>query len=102
VPSHVLRNVLITISIISFWSRLCSQAERHGQPEWEVVTAAADADLLVIARDGDRTRPGPKSLGKATRFIIDHAPSPVLLDWPDTAPGIATIPPLPPRPPDHG
>jgi len=82
--------------------RPCDQAERHGQAEREVVTAAAEADLLIVARDGDRTRLGPRSLGKTTRFIIDHAPCPVLLVWPETAPGIATIPPPPPHPPDHG
>jgi nucleotide-binding universal stress UspA family protein len=80
--------------------RPCDQAERHGQPEREVVTAAAGADLLIVSRDGDRTRLGPKSLGKSTRFIVDHAPCPVLLVWPQAAPGIATIPPPPPRPPD--
>jgi hypothetical protein len=67
-----------------------------------VVTAAAGAGLLIVARDGDQTRLGPRSLGKATRFVVDHAPCPVLLVWPETAPGIATIPPPPPRPPDHG
>jgi len=50
-----------------------------------------------VARDGDRTRLGPKSLGKTTRFVVDHAACPVLLVWPESAPGVATIPP----PPDH-
>ncbi len=57
----------------------------------------SSADLLVLARDGDRERLGPRSLGPATRFVIDHAPCQVLLIWPDTAPELATIPPPPPR-----
>jgi nucleotide-binding universal stress UspA family protein len=82
--------------------RPCDQLERHGHPEREVVSAAADADLLILARDGDRSRLGPRTLGKATRFVVDHAPCPVLLVWPEPAPGITTIPPPPPRPPGHG
>jgi nucleotide-binding universal stress UspA family protein len=77
--------------------RPCDRIGRHGHPEREVVTAAADADLLIVARDGDQSRLGPKSLGKEARFVVDHAPCPVLLIWPDAAPSVATIPP--PRPP---
>jgi hypothetical protein len=70
--------------------------------EREVVAAAEGADLLVLARDGERGRPGPKSLGPATRFVVDHAPCPVLLVWPEPAPGVADIPPPPPHPhPPH-
>ena len=76
--------------------RPCDRIERSGRTEREVVTAAAGADLLIVARDGDRSRLGPRSLGKATRFAVDHAPCPVMLVWPDPAPGIATIPPPPP------
>jgi hypothetical protein len=75
--------------------------ERRGITEREVVTAAADARLLIMARDGDRSRLGPKSLGKAARFVVDHAPCPVLLVWPGTAPAVETIPP-PPHPPGRG
>jgi hypothetical protein len=64
-----------------------------------VVTAAADADLLIVARDGDQSRLGPKSLGKEARFVVDHAPCPVLLIWPSAAPSIGSIPPKPPKPP---
>ncbi len=81
--------------------RPCDQVERRGHTEREVVTAAAGADLLIVARDGDRSRLGPKSLGKATRFVVDHSPCPVLLIWPEPAPDVATIP-TPPRPPGHG
>ncbi len=83
--------------------RPCARISRHGQPEREVVTAAVDAELLIVARDGDQSRLGPKSLGKETRFIVDHAPCPVLLIWPHAVPGLATAPPFAspqfPRPP---
>jgi nucleotide-binding universal stress UspA family protein len=76
---------------------------RRGRVEREVVTAADGMDILVLARDGDRERLGPRSLGPTTRFVIDHAPSRVLLIWPDTAPELTTIPPPPPSgtPPPH-
>ncbi|MGH9107359.1 MAG: universal stress protein [Acidimicrobiales bacterium] len=75
---------------------------RHGRVEREVVAAAAGADLLVMARDGDRRRLGPHSLGHATRFVVDHAPCSVLLVWPDEPPGIESIPPPKHGPPEHG
>lgn len=78
----------------------CTRAERRGRVEREVVLAADGADLLILARDGDRSRLGPKSLGRASRFVVDHAPCPVLLVWPDSTPGVETIPP--PPPPGHG
>jgi nucleotide-binding universal stress UspA family protein len=81
--------------------RPAGRIERRGIPEREVVTAVAGADLLIVARDGDRSRLGPKSLGKATRFVVDHAPCPVLVVWPEPAPAVATIPPPPPHPPDR-
>jgi nucleotide-binding universal stress UspA family protein len=82
---------------------------RRGRPERQVVTAAADAgaDLLVVARDGERHRLGPHSLGPATRFVVDHSPCAVLLVWPEDAPDVSSIPPpkhphgRPPKPP-HG
>jgi nucleotide-binding universal stress UspA family protein len=72
---------------------------RTGRVEREVVTASADADLLVLARDGDHARLGPRSLGRATRFVVDHAPCRVLLVWPDEPPSLATLPSAPRRPP---
>ncbi|MCG6494365.1 universal stress protein [Kitasatospora sp. A2-31] len=75
--------------------RPCARVERTGRVEREVVAAAEGAELLVLARDGDRSRLGPHSLGPATRFVVDHAPCPVLLVWPEAAPGTATIPPPP-------
>ncbi|GAA0418579.1 universal stress protein [Streptomyces luteireticuli] len=81
--------------------RPCTWRERSGRVEREVVAAAEGADLLILARDGDRTHLGPSSLGPASRFIVDHAPCPILLVWPETAPSTATIPPPPPHPPHH-
>jgi nucleotide-binding universal stress UspA family protein len=75
--------------------RPCQRIERRGAPEREVVAAAAGAGLLIVARDGDRSRLGPKSLGKTVRFVVDHAPCPVLVVWPGAAPGVDTIPPPP-------
>jgi nucleotide-binding universal stress UspA family protein len=75
--------------------RPCERLEIHGSTERTVVAASARADLLIVARDGDRSRLGPKSLGKATRFVVDHAACPVLLVWPEAAPDVRTIPPPP-------
>ncbi|MFK8908159.1 universal stress protein [Streptomyces sp. YS-3] len=74
----------------------CRREERTGRVEREVVAAAEGAGLLVFARDGDRSRLGPRSLGPASRFVLDHAPCPVLLVWPEPAPGVTTLPPEPP------
>ncbi|QMU76891.1 universal stress protein [Streptacidiphilus sp. PB12-B1b] len=74
---------------------------RHGRVEREVVREADTADLLICVRDGDRNRLGPRSLGHATRFVVDHAPCAVLLVWPEPAPGIDSLPPAPPEPPPH-
>jgi nucleotide-binding universal stress UspA family protein len=89
--------------------RQARQDARSGRVERVVVELASGADLLVAARDGDRSRLGPGSLGPATRFVVDHAPCPVLLVWPDEAPGVESIPPPPrhrgpppPHPPPHG
>jgi nucleotide-binding universal stress UspA family protein len=82
-------------------ARPCERIERHGRVEREVVAAASAADLLIVARDGDRSRLGPKSLGPATRFVVDHAPCPVLLVWPEAPPALETIPHPPPRRPHH-
>jgi nucleotide-binding universal stress UspA family protein len=84
----------------------CDQVELQGRTERVVVAASAQADLLVVARDGDQARLGPKSLGRETRFVVDHAACPVLLVWPGTVPGITSLPPPPPAhppspPPPH-
>ncbi|MCX4579671.1 universal stress protein [Streptomyces sp. NBC_01571] len=79
--------------------RPCDRLERAGRAEREVVAASDGADLLVLARDGDRARLGPHSLGPAGRFVVDHAPCPVLLVWPESAPDVTTLPPPPPHHP---
>jgi nucleotide-binding universal stress UspA family protein len=81
--------------------RPCDQRALSGQAERVMVSASAEADLLIVARDGDRARLGPRSLGRITRFVVDHAACPVLLVWPDTAPAVGTMPPPPPHHPHH-
>jgi nucleotide-binding universal stress UspA family protein len=75
--------------------RAAASSERHGRVEREVVRAVAGVDLLICGRDGDLTRTGPHSLAPSTRFVVDHAPCPVLLVWPEAPAGD----PLPPHPP---
>jgi nucleotide-binding universal stress UspA family protein len=58
--------------------------QRQGRPEREIVNAAAEwqADLVMIcarAEYGERHSIGPKSVGHIARFVLDHAPCPVLL-----------------------
>ncbi|MFC9396976.1 universal stress protein [Streptomyces sp. NPDC057027] len=77
--------------------RPCTRTERTGRVEREVVAAAEGSDLLILARDGDRSHLGPHSLGPAARFVVDHAPCPVLLVWPEAPPGLPTLPPPPPH-----
>jgi nucleotide-binding universal stress UspA family protein len=72
---------------------------REGLVEHEVVAVCEGAALLVCARDGDRSRRGPKSLGRYARFVVDHAPCAVLLVWPEQAPALGSIPPPPEQPP---
>ena len=74
--------------------RPCTRSERFGRVEHEVVAAAEGAELLILARDGEQ-RLGPRSLGPASRYVVDHAPCPVLLVWPEAAPGLGTLPPPP-------
>ncbi|MFF4211246.1 universal stress protein [Streptomyces sp. NPDC001796] len=77
--------------------RAAHQVLTHGRTERKVVEEAIGADLLICARGGDRSRLGPHSLGPATRFVVDHAPCPVLLVWPEEVPSTK----LPPPPPPH-
>jgi nucleotide-binding universal stress UspA family protein len=58
--------------------------QREGRPEREIVNAAAgwQADLVIVcprAEYGGTPHIGPKSVGHVARFVIDHAPCPVLL-----------------------
>jgi nucleotide-binding universal stress UspA family protein len=77
--------------------RDCAIVARRGRVEREVVAACADADLLLVARDGTR-KLGPKSLGPRARFIVDHAPCAVVLVWTQEPPSVDTLPPPPPHP----
>lgn len=57
---------------------------RQGRPELEIVNAAAEwkADVIVIgarAEYGEPSHVGPHSVGHVARFVLDHAPCPVLL-----------------------
>ncbi len=57
---------------------------RTGRPERAIVQAALEwqADLIVICSrspNGGGPRLGPKSPGHTARFVVDHAPCPVLL-----------------------
>jgi nucleotide-binding universal stress UspA family protein len=67
--------------------RYVPQAEtlsREGRPEREIIQCAAEwhADVIVISsRSPAFGGPalGPKSVGHVARFVLDHAPCPVLL-----------------------
>jgi nucleotide-binding universal stress UspA family protein len=57
---------------------------RQGRPELEIVNAAAEwrADVILIcprAEYGEPPQIGPRSVGHVARFVLDHAPCPVLL-----------------------
>jgi nucleotide-binding universal stress UspA family protein len=65
--------------------------KKVGRPEREIVNFAAEwaSDLLVIcsrACYNQTTEIGPKSVGHVARFVLDHAPCPVLLVRPSSAP----------------
>jgi nucleotide-binding universal stress UspA family protein len=58
--------------------------QRQGRPEREIVNVAAEweADLVIIcprAEYGGTAVIGPRSVGHIARFVLDHAPCPVLL-----------------------
>jgi nucleotide-binding universal stress UspA family protein len=58
--------------------------QRQGRPEREIVNIAAEwqADLVILcprAEYGGKPTIGPKSVGHVARFVVDHAPCPVLL-----------------------
>jgi nucleotide-binding universal stress UspA family protein len=58
--------------------------QKIGRPEREIVNYAGEwhADLIVVCNrspySGEPTM-GPKSVGHVARFVLDHAPCPVLL-----------------------
>ncbi len=79
-------------------TRLARPAELgalRGHPERELPEACADADLLILARDGEH-RLGPKSFSRQARFVIDHAPCAALVVW-DRPPPPADAGKLPPH-----
>ena len=59
--------------------RDATRTARRGRAEDEVLDAARDADVLVLARGGEPDHLGPKSVGHAERFVLDHASCAVLL-----------------------
>ena len=73
--------------ILSAGQQHVSRAEiirREGRPEREIVNTTAEwqADLVVIcarAEHGQKAHFGPRSIGHVARFVLDHAPCPVLL-----------------------
>lgn len=57
---------------------------RRGRPEQVIVEVAAEAEVALIviqAREAPQAHPrqGPPSVGHTARFVVDHAPCPVLL-----------------------
>jgi nucleotide-binding universal stress UspA family protein len=75
---------------------------RRGRVEREVVQQAADgrADVVVFARDGDASALGPRTFGRAGRFVLDHLPCRMLVVWPEETPSVDTLPPMPPPGPE--
>jgi nucleotide-binding universal stress UspA family protein len=56
----------------------------QGRPELEIVNAAASwkADVILVCARAEYGEPppvGPHSVGHVARFVLDHAPCPVLL-----------------------
>jgi nucleotide-binding universal stress UspA family protein len=67
--------------------RDATKVARRGRIAKEVLTVTEGFDLLVCARDADRGNHGPRSLGPATRHVVDHSPCAVLLIWPKPSSG---------------
>ena len=80
--------------ILEEGTRYLPGAERifkTGRPEREIVNFALEwhADLMVICPRspvGGGPTMGPKSVGHVARFVLDHAPCPVLLVRPASIP----------------
>jgi nucleotide-binding universal stress UspA family protein len=76
----------------------------RGRPERSIVEHAAEAAaslVIVGCRPGElSTPPEPHSVGHVARFVLDHAPCPVLLVRlaPDSVDRRLRQPPGPPRP----
>ncbi len=79
-------------ALLALWRERCARAFpaasvastlRRGRPEREIVEAARELapDLVVVmasTRPGPPP-PGPRSVGHVARYVLDHAPVPVLL-----------------------
>lgn len=68
-----------------FTNAAVEQVIVRGRPEREIVRIADDreADLVVVCGRREK-RPGPKSVGKVARFVLDHVTCDVLLVRPST------------------
>jgi nucleotide-binding universal stress UspA family protein len=77
------------------FGRASAVQARRGRPETEIIAVSAEADLLVLARDGAAAG-GPKSLAPRTRFVLDHARCAVLLVPGGHDLGATRLPPDPP------
>jgi nucleotide-binding universal stress UspA family protein len=82
---HEHASVVLAATAAAFTERgLLSDAGlvRLGEPGREICAAAVawSADLVVLrASRHPRPEPGPRSVGHTARFVVDHAPCPVLL-----------------------
>jgi hypothetical protein len=72
-------------------ARTCMQ--RRGRTEREVAAAAEDAACSSWPATATRPARATESPGKATRFVVDHAPCPVPLAWPREALATTATPP---------
>jgi nucleotide-binding universal stress UspA family protein len=51
----------------------------RGKPNDELRRLAEREEVALIVVGGRRGKPGPHSLGKTARFLVDHAPAAALL-----------------------
>lgn len=61
----------------------------HGNPERELVSLALAENADLVAVGQNRRELGPHAIGRCARFVIDHAPCPVLLVRDDALRGAA-------------
>src|SRR6266581_7821122 len=87
-PSHLATAVVNFECMPCTYSAQCLQSRRALRAER---THAVRGQERAVRQPGRLNDIAP--LGEATQFVVDHAPCPVLLVWPQAVPGIATIPP---------
>lgn len=80
--------------------RLPLKGQGKHERKHEIAAAVRGATMLIVGRDGHG--PGPRSMGKDVRFVVDHAPCPVLLVWPGPPPAVPPPPPPGAHPPPPG